>query len=243
MLSENTFKELSLKYQTREDNIIREYLQHLFLSFLYNQRESENLYFKGGTALRIIYHSPRFSKDLDFSAPKGILPSKLDNLFLETINKINNEGVAVNLKEAENTSGGYLGIFSYQLYNFQGEIQLEISLRKKNNFKKEITTIVSDFLPPYVLIQLASPLIVEEKIIALENRHKPRDYYDLYFILRHPELNKFIDFEKIKKVKEILLKEKINFKKELEVLLPISHHPLLKNFKESLLREIEQYNV
>ena len=103
------------------------------------------------------------------------------------------------------------------------------------------TTIVSDFLPPYVLIQLASPLIVEEKIIALENRHKPRDYYDLYFILRHPELNKFIDFKKISDVKEKLLKEKINFKSELEVLLPISHHPLLKNFKELLLKEIEKY--
>ena len=241
MLSENTFKELSLKYQTREDNIIREYLQHLFLSFLYNQRESENLYFKGGTALRIIYHSPRFSKDLDFSAPKGILPSKLDNLFLETINKINNEGVAVNLKEAENTSGGYLGIFFYQLYNFQGEIQLEISLRKKNNFKKEITTIVSDFLPPYVLIQLASPLIVEEKIIALENRHKPRDYYDLYFILRHSALRNFLEENSLKKIKKELLKTQINFKKELEVLLPISHHQILKNFKSNLLTEIEKF--
>lgn len=243
MLSENTFKNLALKYQTREENIIREYLQHLFLSFLYSQRGSEDLYFKGGTALRIIYHSPRFSKDLDFSASKDILLSKLDNLFLEAINKIGNEGATINLKEATKTSGGYLGIFSYELYNFQGEIQLEISLRKKNNFRKEITTIVSDFLSPYILIQLAPSLIIEEKILALENRYRPRDFYDLYFILRHPELNKFIDFKKIKKVKEILLKEKINFKKELEVLLPISHHFLLKNFKENLLREIEKYNI
>ncbi len=132
MMSENTFKELSLKYQTTEDNIIREYLQHLCLSFLYSQRESENLYFKGGTALKIIYHSPRFSEDLDFSAPKGILLSKLDNLFLETVQRINEEEVIVNLKEAKKTTGGYLGAFSYELYNFKGEIQIEISLRKKN---------------------------------------------------------------------------------------------------------------
>ena len=44
-------------------------------------------------------------------------------------------------------------------------------------------------------------------------------------------------------IKEILLKEKINFKKELEILLPVSHHLLLNNFKETLLKEIEKQEV
>lgn len=53
-------------------------------------------------------------------------------------------------------------------------------------------------------------------------------------------MNKYLDFKKIKTIKEILLKEKINFKKELEILLPVSHHLLLNNFKETLLKEIEK---
>lgn len=243
MIDLETIKLLSQKYQTRIDNIIREYFQHLFLSLLYSQKESEDIYFKGGTALKIIYHSPRFSEDLDFSASKNISLSQIDDLFLETLKKMNEVGAKVNLEEAKRTSGGYFGIFSYELHGFLGKIQLEISLRKKSNLQQEVTTIVSDFLPAYILIQLSPRLIVEEKMLALEIRHKPRDFYDLYFILRHPELNKYLDFKKIKTIKEILLKEKINFKKELEILLPVSHHLLLNNFKETLLKEIEKQEV
>lgn len=87
MIDLETIKILSQKYQIRIDNIIREYFQHLFLSFLYSQKESEDIYFKGGTALKIIYHSPRFSEDLDFSASKNISLSQIDDLFLETLKK------------------------------------------------------------------------------------------------------------------------------------------------------------
>ena len=48
-------------------NIVREYFQHIFLGELYKLPDAEKLLFKGGTALRIIYGSPRFSEDLDFS--------------------------------------------------------------------------------------------------------------------------------------------------------------------------------
>jgi len=241
MLSQNAIKEISIKNQTREDNIAREYIQHLFLSALYSQQGSDVLLFKGGTALKIVFHSPRFSEDLDFSVQKVLSRSKLDNFFLESISKIENEGIAIKLKEAKFTSGGYLGILSYSFYNFSGEIKIEISLRKENVLQKSITTIISDFLPAYVLVHLSPKEIVKGKSLALLNRYKPRDYYDLYFILRHPELNKFVDFEKISEIKEKLLKERINFKSELEVLLPISHHMILKDFKQSLIKEIDKH--
>ena len=68
MLSKEVFKNLARKYQTSEfPNIIREYFQHIFLSELYKLPGAEKMLFKGGTALRIIYGSPRFSEDLDFS--------------------------------------------------------------------------------------------------------------------------------------------------------------------------------
>jgi predicted nucleotidyltransferase component of viral defense system len=38
-----------------------------FLSRLYSRRESENIFFKGGTALHLIFKAPRFSEDLDFT--------------------------------------------------------------------------------------------------------------------------------------------------------------------------------
>lgn len=36
----------------------------------YEKEESSNILFKGGTALKIVYGSPRFSEDLDFSGTK-----------------------------------------------------------------------------------------------------------------------------------------------------------------------------
>lgn len=83
--------------------------------------------------------------------------------------------------------------------------------------------------------------MIREKISALLEREKPRDFYDLYFILRHPILNKYLPKEVLKKVKEKLIKKEINLKKELGILLPVSHHHILKNFKKNLLSEIEKF--
>ncbi len=67
MITNEHMRVLAIKYQSTELNIRREYLQHLFLSYFYQQPATDTVYFKGGTALRIIYQSPRFSEDLDFS--------------------------------------------------------------------------------------------------------------------------------------------------------------------------------
>jgi len=241
MLSQDAIRELSIKNQTIEDNIAREYIQHLFLSALYSQKGSDTLLFKGGTALKIVFYSPRFSEDLDFSVQKVLSKNKLDSFFLESINKIENEGIVIELKEAKLTSGGYLGILLYSFYNFRGEINMEVSLRKEKSLQKSIITIVSDFLPAYLLVYLSPKEIVNGKLLALLNRYKPRDYYDLYFILRHPELNKFVDFKKLSEIKKKLLKERMNFKSELKILLPVSHHMILKDFKQSLIKEIDKY--
>ena len=68
MISKEILEKLSKQYQMGVfPNIIREYFQNVFLSELYKLPEASKLLFKGGTALRIIYGSPRFSEDLDFS--------------------------------------------------------------------------------------------------------------------------------------------------------------------------------
>lgn len=47
-------------------NILKEYIQYLVLSLIYNQKNMKNLIFKGGSCLRICYDIPRLSEDLDF---------------------------------------------------------------------------------------------------------------------------------------------------------------------------------
>ncbi len=48
------------------ESILKEYLQYKILNSIFNTEYANKLVFLGGTALRIVYGSTRFSEDLDF---------------------------------------------------------------------------------------------------------------------------------------------------------------------------------
>lgn len=49
-----------------KESILKEYLQYKILNSIFNSEYANKLVFLGGTALRIVYGSTRFSEDLDF---------------------------------------------------------------------------------------------------------------------------------------------------------------------------------
>ena len=67
MITQDQVETLAKKYKINATTIFREYLQILFLQKLYQKTPSQNIFFKGGTAIHLIYGAPRFSEDLDFS--------------------------------------------------------------------------------------------------------------------------------------------------------------------------------
>lgn len=236
MITQKLLEKLAGRYQTTELNVRREYFQHLFLSYFYKQTESENIFFKGGTALRLIYGSPRFSEDLDFSSV-NITFGKIESAIEKTLSEISREGVSYDIIESKKTTGGHLAIIKFVSQKRETRLKLEISLRNEGA-SGEIKTIESDHIPPYLVIALSQKILLAQKIQALMTRGKPRDFYDLYFMLRK---NMFHDEEKYK-FKEILGKIKgteISFRMELEEFLPKSHWMLLKDFKKSLEKELE----
>lgn len=237
MIQEEEIERLVVKSQTSKINVYREYCQHLFLSYLYRQKEAGNtLFFKGGTALRLIYGSPRFSEDLDFSSPESNV-GKIESIIENTLEEIEHEAIKIDLTESKKTIGGYLAIIDFKLTSQKIPLKIEVSFREKKA-KGEVTSITSEFTTPYTAVMFSKKDLVRQKIQALMTRGKPRDFYDLYFMLRK---NMFHDEEKYK-FKEMLNKVKkteIPFKMELEGFLPKSHWLLLKNFKESLEKELE----
>lgn len=52
--------------QAFKRNMLREYLQYKILEILFDSKYATKLSFLGGTALRIVYQTQRFSEDLDF---------------------------------------------------------------------------------------------------------------------------------------------------------------------------------
>ena len=76
--------ELSKKIQISMDYLVREEYEMIFLKEIGESEFSPKLIFKGGTALRLAYNSPRFSEDLDFN-----LIGEMDKAsFLELLTKI-----------------------------------------------------------------------------------------------------------------------------------------------------------
>lgn len=225
------------KSQTAMDNIFREYVQHLFLDYFYQQKKAEKALFKGGTALRIIFNSPRYSEDLDFSG-FGINCRTLEDLWAETFWKLEKEGLEVSIVESKSTSGGYLGIFKAGFKELVTEIHLEVSLRSEVKVIGEIITVTGPYLPAFTVFIFPEKELIREKYNAVLTRSKPRDFFDLYFILRAglvlPDMKK----KDILQVVERL--EPVDIKQDLKRFLPKSMKPILKNFKENLTREVER---
>ncbi|MFY9402866.1 MAG: nucleotidyl transferase AbiEii/AbiGii toxin family protein [Candidatus Omnitrophota bacterium] len=248
MIAKESIKKLSLLLRTAEfPNVVREYFQHLFLSYLYSLEGSEKMLFKGGTALRIIYGSMRFSEDLDFSlfAIKPYNQKKfIEDLISASLKKIERAGINVELgKNPNKTSEGYYLDASFNIYDYpKTSIAINVSCRKEKKIEGEVDSIVSDFIPVYNLLHLPQEELVDEKVFgALLNRFKPRDFYDLYFIMRKGILT-LSQKSRLNKKKEEVIKAagKIDFSSELSVFLPQDQQNIIKNFKNILTNELNR---
>ncbi len=238
MMRLEEIQKLSIKYQVAPLMVAREYCQHNILASFFNQKGSEKLLFKGGTALRIVYHSPRFSEDLDFTGIQNISYYEIEKILTDTLKNLSDWGFNIDIEEAKKTSGGYLAKINFTFHKFNFIINIEISFRQlRGKFKKGITSISNDYIHTYDIIHLPQEEIIKGKINALLDRAKPRDWYDLYFFLH----NSMLEPEQKKVLPKILIKlkkTKMDFKKELKEFLPHSHQAIIKNFKDILLAEI-----
>ncbi len=239
MMDAAALEKFAVRSQTPALNVAREYCQHLFLSAFYQHRASSHVLFKGGTALRIIYGSPRFSEDLDFSG-FHIRKPMLEELIEQALSATEQTGIAVEIEEAKTTSGGYLSIVHERFLGHHVRIQLEISLRGGAGPKPETTLITNDLVPAYTLAHLPQSLLVQEKMQALLTRSKPRDFYDLYFILRRgllPHTERGV----LKQVLTRLKSVRPESLKELKLFLPRDQQGLVKDFRATLERELQRY--
>lgn len=237
MINRDQIIKLATKLQTSEVNVEREYCQHLFLNHFYQTKKASKVLFKGGTALKLLYHSPRFSEDLDFSS--NIDDTKMIEEILEkSLASLEKENVKVDIVEAKMTTGGYLAIISFSVFERSNSVQFEMSLRDSDNLG-EVVTVVNECVPTYTVHALRIEKLVDEKIQALIERNKPRDFYDVYFLLRAGLVPVDKKLELVK-VLDLIKNAKVDFEKELMVFLPKSHFSVIKDFKNTLNREIQR---
>lgn len=229
--------------------IIREYLQSKIISIIYTQKISKQLFFVGGTALRLLHGLDRFSEDLDFDAP-DVSKSEIKNLLDEVSLILAKENIAVELYQNPKGKKDYYELrFSKILYEAGVTPNKDEKLAIKFDFEsfwkgQERETILFNrygFLANVVTKTLDQFIV--EKIVAYLNRPKtaPRDIYDLVWLKSHgakPDANfaKYNKFD-LKKITEQSLKK---FSKEKTTLIKGSLIPFLLD--ETSVNKIDFFN-
>lgn len=237
MISKFQIEELRDKWQTTELNVAREYVQHVFLSSVFREvRKHVKLAFKGGTALRIIWESPRFSEDLDFTGwGKAFhVGESLKRIIVEA----SKAGFEIKLVESNKTSGGWFALAETRIHEWPVAIEWNISLRSGREAKTDPVLVTTPLWASYSLQALPADQMVLEKVEALFRRRKPRDFFDLYFMLR-----KRLGVEEIVPRKKELLEEvkKLDSKtmgRELQLLTPRHQWPIAKQLPRLLEQEL-----
>ncbi len=239
MISSEAIRKFAVRNQTTEMNIVREYLQNLFLSYLYQQAGSDHILFKGGTALRLIYGSPRYSEDLDFTG-SFIEGGNLEPLIKKTLLEVNREGLDMKITESKSTSGGFLSVIEGSASEWNPRILINVSLRSRKA-GGEAVLISNPFMPSYLVFSLRENLMVREKINALLTRKKPRDFFDLYFIIREGVSRGVIVSHRNKLLNAIEGIDNKSISNELRMFLPRSFWPVIRNLRENLLKEMKRH--
>lgn len=238
MIPIDTLEKLAVKQRVGRIHVFREYCQHVALSVMYKHELSRHLLFKAGTALRFAYQSPRYSEDLDFSM-FDLSRRYLEDVLLDLSGDLNTQNLACNIEEAKETSGGYFAAIAIALYGETVHISIQASQRKKNGRKPDLQLIASEFIPPYILYLLPKQELVEEKIQAALTRAKPRDFFDVYYLLRRGDIPATLR-SALAPLPDSIKKKRVDFR-ELTNFLPKSMSPLIADFSAIFTAEVRTF--
>ena len=252
MLDFDEIKDIARLKRLSLINTEKDYLQDLILFSLYSRLNKE-IIFKGGTCLYKIYKLNRFSEDLDFTLTKNIDFKKLIPKLMKDISLLN---INVKLKEFKKYKNeiNIRFLFNSMLYKGTKESQcfipLNISLKEKilSEPKKEILTSLYKEIPTFEVYAMNEKEILAEKIRAILTREKPRDIYDLWFLIAKREtpldmnlINKKLKLYNISFSKDEFIKS-INRKKGLWNLdlknLIVSELPNFDIVRENIISKI-----
>jgi predicted nucleotidyltransferase component of viral defense system len=211
-------------------NFLKEYIQYLTLSLIYNNKKTKDLIFKGGSCLRVIYNLPRLSEDLDFDYDekkvrknfiddlKNYLEQEIKKRYFKDLKTKTQKDLRIYLKFPVLQEIG-LSSNKEETDNLLIKIELSSKIEPFSNF---VLTPISKNGFNFVVKSYDLPSLMTGKINAFlyriwykgkENEVdiKGRDFYDLYWFLQNKiEPN----WKMLKKITGI--KDKEELKKALE---------------------------
>ncbi len=183
----------SAPYSAR--NAMREYLQARILQQMQDRGAWRHLAFMGGTALRFLYRTPRFSEDLDFTLEHEAEAFDFTSLLEDVRSGFKREAYAVEVKAST------AAVVDKAFVRFPGlEYELGVSPDRQRTFsvKLEVDTrppagavLATTTIRRFVTLRLvhhdrASLLAGKVAALLLQEWVKGRDAYDLVWYLSDP---------------------------------------------------------
>lgn len=182
-MDRETALRLSQEFGIHYLQTLREEWEMVILKALFDSPLGKNLIFKGGTALRLAYGSPRFSEDLDFS----IVGRISEGGFRKTVYDVPRSFPRVEVTDFMPKFNTYLAELRVKepWSELPFRIKIEISKRRTFFLNKgyEAVLLSSPATNIQVLANVATlDNILKEKYSALKTRKKARDLFDIWYI-------------------------------------------------------------
>jgi len=239
MISQNQIKQLAKSYKINESIVAREYVQLLFLKELYAQNFSRNIFFKGGTAIRLLYEGTRFSEDLDFTVQLDIASfEKHLQKFFSSFENI----YSATFKERKTITGKTF-LLTAEVPYIKSNVFVKLDFSMRENVLEPTQNILTTDYPIVMqgfINSLSRNEILAEKIRAIMTRKKHRDLYDLWVLQeKGAVLNKELVSKKLHYYNEVFDSEKLikrlddftkgEFVKDLRPFISINERSKLNN--------------
>lgn len=198
MIDENNLLAFS-HYFPDERQLEKDYLINLMLKIISINKISEELVFKGGTALYLFHGLDRFSEDLDFTyIGKTPITEAVDSYLNPIIKDFNlnyrirkSKGNIIIRNEKGEVSGVRSELFiEGPLFSKTGaghKIKIDISARNDIIIKPKAEKLASKYsdIGTILIYVMSIEEMLAEKFCALIERAKARDLYDAYFLLKY----------------------------------------------------------
>jgi predicted nucleotidyltransferase component of viral defense system len=167
--------------------VVREYWEVILLKDLLESPHGRNLVFKGGTALRLVYGSPRFSEDLDFALLEDSLRGKVESVARD---------LAAPYPEASVTdAAAKRWTYLWEIKVAEAwlarpfRVKVEISRRPVGDYAYRLGLMTSPATPLQALGNVATlEQLYSDKQECLKSRAAPKDLFDTWYICQRLKL-------------------------------------------------------
>jgi predicted nucleotidyltransferase component of viral defense system len=183
-MDQNLAESLAARLKIAVEQVVREELELSLLKSLFESGIGKALVFKGETALRLVFGSPRFSDDLDFSASSAVPEAAFRTAARAALKGLPEATLVEALAKRFTLFALYRFDVPYIARPFS--IKVEVSTREESRRQageSELRLLSSEVTNLTVLARVATlERALEDKKAAFAARRQPRDLYDLWFI-------------------------------------------------------------